>query len=113
MFFDKCEIVQISIRQNQSVVTPFFPKCVVARVNTLDHATSLKSPLRRSSMNDFDVAKIRIYLQSAKQIPDFLQEREYYFYEDTFIGYRRYLRWLSQIPSFANEDACDGSVSHQ
>ena len=32
---------------------------------------------------------------------------------DTFIGHRRYLRWLSQIPSIANEDACDRSVSHQ
>lgn len=47
-----------------------------------------QSPLRRSSMNDFDVAKIKIYLQSAKQFSAFFEKKDIQFYEDTFVNHR-------------------------
>lgn len=45
-------------------------------------------PSRQGVGNEFDVAKLRIYLQSAKQIAAFLKVRTYNFHEDTFIGLR-------------------------
>ena len=58
-FFDKCEIVQISIHQNQSVVNAFLPIMFVAKVNIHNYATCLYHHLHRSSVNDFDEAKLR------------------------------------------------------
>ena len=58
-FYISGEIVQISIRQNQSVVNAFLPIMFVAKVNIQDYATSLYHHLRRSSVNDFDEAKLR------------------------------------------------------
>ena len=47
------------MNKNQSVVNAFLPIMFVAKVNIHDCATCLYHHLRRSSVNDFDEAKLR------------------------------------------------------
>ena len=62
MLFDySFEIYQISNRQKQSEKYAFVNMSIIFM------------PSRQSVGNDFDVAKLRIYLQSAKQIAAFFE----------------------------------------